>query len=106
MAKSGIKDVAKRAGVAVGTVSRVLNEHPSVTADVRARVKAVIAELGSRPDPFARSMRSKVSRLIGIVIPDLTNPFFAELVQCAERAAADYDHNVIFMSSFDDAAKE
>jgi LacI family transcriptional regulator len=104
--KSGIKDVAARAGVAVGTVSRVLNEHPSVTADVRARVKAVIEELGYRPDPFARSMRSKISRLIGIVIPDLTNPFFAELVQCAERAATDRGHNVIFMTSFDDAAKE
>jgi len=106
MAKRGIKDVAERAGVAVGTVSRVLNEHPSVTPEVRARVKAVIHELGYRPDPFARSMRSKVSRLIGIVIPDLTNPFFAELVQCAERAAADRGHNVIFMSSFEDAAKE
>ncbi|GLR83682.1 LacI family DNA-binding transcriptional regulator [Bradyrhizobium iriomotense] len=106
MAKRGIKDVAERAGVAVGTVSRVLNDHPSVTAEVRARVKAVIHELGYRPDPFARSMRSKVSRLIGIVIPDLTNPFFAELVQCAERAASEHGHNVIFMSSFDDAAKE
>ena len=106
MAKSGIKEVAERAGVAVGTVSRVLNDHPSVTAEVRARVKAVIQELGYRPDPFARSMRSKISRLIGIVIPNLTNPFFAELVQCAERAATDHGHNVIFMTSFDDAAKE
>jgi LacI family transcriptional regulator len=59
MAKHEIKDVAERAGVAVGTVSRVLNDHPSVTAEVRARVKAVIQELGYRPDPFARSMRSK-----------------------------------------------
>ena len=106
MAKHGIKDVAERAGVAVGTVSRVLNNHPSVAAEVRARVKAVIEELGYRPDPFARSMRSKVSRLIGIVIPDLTNPFFAELVQCAERAATELDHNVILMTSFDDRALE
>jgi LacI family transcriptional regulator len=106
MRKNGIRDVAERAGVAVGTVSRVLNKHPSVTAEVRARVEAVIAELGYQPDPFARSMRSKVSRLIGIVIPDLTNPFFAELVQSAERAATVHGHNVIFMSSFDDVAKE
>ena len=106
MAKNGIKEVAEHAGVAVGTVSRVLNNHPSVTAEVRARVKAVIEELGYRPDPFARSMRSKISRLIGIVIPDLTNPFFAELVQCAERAATELDHNVILMTSFDDGAQE
>ena len=106
MAKRGIKDVAERAGVAVGTVSRVLNDHPSVTAEVRARVKAVIEELGYRPDPFARSMRSKTSRLIGIVIPDLNNPFFSGLVQCAERAATAHNHNVIFMSSSDEIAKE
>lgn len=98
--------MAERAGVAVGTVSRVLNGHPSVTAEIRARVEAVIKELGYRPDPFARSMRSKISRLIGIVIPDLTNPFFAELVQCAEHAATAHGHNVIFMTSFDDAARE
>lgn len=90
----------------MGTVSRVLNEHPSVTPEVRARVKSVIEELGYRPDPFARSMRSKVSRLIGIVIPDLNNPFFSELVQCAERAATSHHHNVIFMTSFDDVTKE
>lgn len=106
MAKSGIRDVATRAGVAIGTVSRVLNDHPSVKDEVRARVKAVIAELGYQPDPMARSMRSKVSRLIGIVIPDLTNPFFAELVQSAERAATAHGHNVIFMSSYDDPVKE
>ena len=106
MAKTGIRAVAERAGVAVGTVSRVLNDHPSVTAELRARVKAVIEEFGYRPDPFARSLRSKVSRLIGIIIPDLTNPFFSELVQCAEQAATAYGHNVILMTSFDDVAKE
>lgn len=106
MAKNGIKVVAERAGVAIGTVSRVLNDHPSVTAEVRARVKAVIEDLGYRPDPFARSLRSKISRLIGIVIPDLTNPFFAELVQSVERAATEVDHNVILMTSFGDAAQE
>jgi LacI family transcriptional regulator len=51
-------------------------------------------------------MRSKTSRLIGIVIPDLNNPFFSELVQCAERAATAHYHNVIFMTSFDEVAKE
>ena len=105
MGKRGIKDVAERAGVAVGTVSRVLNDHPSVSPKF-ARVKAVIEELGYRPDPFARSMRSKTSRLIGIVIPDLNNPFFSGLVQCAERAATAHNHNVIFMTSFDEIAKE
>ena len=51
-------------------------------------------------------MRSKVSRLIGIIIPDLTNPFFSELVQSAEQAAAKHGYNIIVMTSFDRAAKE
>ncbi|UVD56967.1 LacI family transcriptional regulator [Rhizobium sp. Pop5] len=106
MSKVGIRDVAKLAGVSTGTVSRVLNDHPSVTKELRARVGEIIRELGYMPDPSARSMRSKVSRLIGIVIPDLTNPFFAELVQSAEQAAANHGYNIIVMTSFDHAAKE
>lgn len=106
MKKIGIRDVAKRAGVATGTVSRVLNGHASVTQDVRDNVRKVVEELGYRPDPHARSMRSKVSRLIGIVIPNLSNPFFAEVVQSAEQAAALHGYNVIFMTSHDDVSKE
>lgn len=106
MPKVGIRDVAKLAGVSTGTVSRVLNDHPSVTDELRTRVRSVIEELGYTPDPSARSMRSKVSRLIGIIIPDLTNPFFSELVQSAEQAAARHGYNIIVMTSFDHAAKE
>ncbi|MDH6271035.1 LacI family transcriptional regulator [Rhizobium leguminosarum] len=106
MSKVGIREVAKLAGVSTGTVSRILNDHPSVTKELRARVTAIIKDLGYTPDPSARSMRGKVSRLIGIVIPDLTNPFFAELVQSAEQAAANHGYNIIVMTSFDHAAKE
>ncbi|MFK0164958.1 LacI family DNA-binding transcriptional regulator [Rhizobium sp. NPDC090279] len=106
MPKVGIRDVARLAGVSTGTVSRVLNDHPSVTDELRARVKGIIEELGYMPDPSARSMRGKVSRLIGIIIPDLTNPFFSELVQSAEQAAAGHGYNIIVMTSFDHAAKE
>ncbi|HEX8048740.1 LacI family DNA-binding transcriptional regulator [Rhizobium sp.] len=106
MPKVGIRDVAKLAGVSTGTVSRVLNDHPSVTTELRERVRGIIKELGYTPDPSARSMRSKVSRLIGIIIPDLTNPFFAELVQSTEQAAANHGYNIIVMTSFDQAAKE
>jgi LacI family transcriptional regulator len=106
MSKVGIRDVAKLAGVSTGTVSRVLNDHPSVTKELRARVTGIIKELGYMPDPSARSMRSKVSRLIGIMIPDLTNPFFSELVQSVEQAAANLGYNIIVMTSLDHAAKE
>lgn len=106
MSKVGIREVATLAGVSTGTVSRVLNDHPSVTKELRARVTGIIKDLGYMPDPSARSMRSKVSRLIGIVIPDLTNPFFSELVQSAEQAAANHGYNIIVMTSLDHAAKD
>lgn len=106
MGRVGIREVAERAGVALGTVSRVLNDHPSVTPEVRRRVKAVIAELQYEPDANARGMRSKTSRLIGIVVPDLANPFFAELVQNVERAAQGFGHSVIMMSSQENAGVE
>ncbi|MBX5165800.1 MULTISPECIES: LacI family DNA-binding transcriptional regulator [unclassified Rhizobium] len=106
MSKVGIREVATLAGVSTGTVSRVLNDHPSVTKELRARVTGIIKDLGYMPDPSARSMRSKISRLIGIVIPDLTNPFFSELVQSAEQAAANHGYNIIVMTSLDHAAKE
>lgn len=99
----GIRDVAKKAGVAVGTVSRVLNDHPSVTAERRALIKSVIAELNYRPDVFAQSMRKKTSKTIGVIIPDLKNPFFAELIDIVERELGERGYNVFLVSSRESA---
>ncbi|BBE73369.1 LacI family DNA-binding transcriptional regulator [Oharaeibacter diazotrophicus] len=106
MARVGIRDVAARAGVSVGTVSRVINDHPSVTPEVRAAVKAIVAELDYRPDTFAQSMRRRTSRTVGVVVPDLANPFFAEILQSAERAARTAGHDVLFVSSLEDPDAE
>ncbi len=92
--------------MSVGTVSRVLNDHPSVTAARRERVQQVIAELGYRPDPLAQSMRRKSIRAIGVVIPDIRNPFFAELMQGIENEAKSLGYSVFFVSSDEDAEAE
>lgn len=101
-----IRDVAKRAGVSVGTVSRVVNGHPSVTPARRQLVQEAIAELKYRPDVFARSLRRRTSNTIGVIIPDIRNPYFAEMVQCIEIRARALGYSVLFVSSDEDPDAE
>jgi len=97
-----IRDVARKAGVSVGTVSRVVNGHPSVTIAKRALVQSAIAELRFRPDAFAQSLRKRTSNTIGVIIPDIRNPFFAEMMQCIEIEARGLGYSVLFVSSHED----
>lgn len=83
------KDVAQLAGVSQATVSRVLHDHPAVTEETRARVRAVLAETGYQPNLAARMMRTRRSGTVGLVVDDVTNPFYPELISSisAELAA-------------------
>jgi len=84
--KVSVKDVARRSGTSLGTVSRVINGGTSVSANARARVEQAIAELGYEPNAGARQMRSGRSGLIGILLPSLDVPFFGILAQSLEQA--------------------
>ncbi len=101
-----IRDVARRAGVGVGTVSRVLNNHPLVSKVARAAVESAIAELEYKPNAIAQNLRRSSSKTIGIVVPNLSNPFFAELVQATEEAARVRNNHVYLMNSLDDPSLE
>jgi LacI family transcriptional regulator len=90
-----IREVARLAGVSLGTVSRVINGHPTVAPDIRKRVQAAIDKLGFRPNRVARSLRSQQSHTFGLVIPDVTNPFFAELVKSLDQSASEVGYNII-----------
>ncbi|WP_406318490.1 LacI family transcriptional regulator [Streptosporangium sp. NBC_01639] len=90
-----IKDVAARAGVSVATVSRVLNDSPSVTEETRNRVYAVMRELNYVPNAVARSLRTEATRTLGLIIGDIVNPFFAELARAVEDAARAAGYTVI-----------
>ncbi|WP_431946098.1 LacI family DNA-binding transcriptional regulator [Actinacidiphila sp. bgisy167] len=92
---ASIKDVASRAGVSVATVSRVLNDHPSVRPDTRTRVLAAVAELGYRPNAVARSLRTDQTHTLGLVISDVLNPFFTELARSVEDEARALGYSVI-----------
>ena len=81
-----IKAVAALAGVSVGTASRVLSGHPATSADARERVAAAAAELDYQPNAQAKALRSARSQSLGLLVPDVRNPFFADLAHAAEQA--------------------
>lgn len=80
-----LADIAARAGVSIATASRALSGKPRVSREVVDRVRAVAAELGYRVDPIARALRDGSSRLVGMVVPGIGNPFFSQLVGAVEE---------------------
>lgn len=101
-----IRDVAKKAGVSVATVSRFLNSTGYVSQDAAAAVSAAVAELQYELNPVARSLNTKKSNLIGLILPDITNPFFPELARAVEDVALTYGYTVILCNSDEDPDKE
>ncbi|MFJ9779817.1 LacI family DNA-binding transcriptional regulator [Amycolatopsis sp. NPDC101161] len=95
----GIKDVAKRAGVSIGTVSNVVNRPHVVAAATRNRVLSVIEELGYVRDESARQLRAGRSRIMGLLVLDLGNPFFVDVARGAEQAAHAEGLNIITCNS-------
>lgn len=75
-----IKEIAKQSGVSVSTVSRVLNNNPSVAPEKRKRIQEVIDQLGFQPSMLARGMVSKETHTFAVIVPDITNPYFTSLI--------------------------
>src|SRR6185436_4053669 len=82
-----IYDVAKRARVSVATVSAVLNDSAFVSQTLKARVQSAVDQLGYEPNLVARSLAKQRTHTLGMVVPDISNPFFTEVVRGAEDAA-------------------
>jgi len=93
-----IKVVAAAANVSVATVSRVLNNHSNVTADVRDRVLRVADKLRYTPHAAARSLSSRRNRMLGVVLPDLYGEFFSELVRGVDQAAREHGLHLLVSS--------
>ena len=101
-----IHDVAKRAGVAPITVSRVINNTGYISPETRQIVNEAIAELGYVPNVLARSLRSKRTNTIALVLTDITNPFFTIMARGVEDTASDAGFNVIFCNTDESEDKE
>lgn len=104
--KPAIKDVARLAGVAVGTVSNVLNGRDTVRPQTRARVQEVIDRLHYVPNPTARRLRKGEITTIGAVVLDLANPFFTEIARGIEDRSAQDGFTVMLASSDEDLERE
>ncbi|MBY7144467.1 LacI family DNA-binding transcriptional regulator [Virgibacillus sp. NKC19-3] len=101
-----IKQVAKEAGVSVATVSRVLNNNGYVSQEALTNVKSVIEKLNYKPNSVARSLYNKTSNMIGLIVPDITNPFFPELARAVEDVAMIYGFKVVLCNSDQEPEKE
>ena len=101
-----INDVAKKAGVAPMTVSRVINQSGYTSPEVRARVQAAIDELGYMPNTLARSLRIRRTNTLALILTDITNPFFTTLARGVEDAASAAGYTVLFGNSDESEEKE
>ena len=98
-APATIRDVADRAGVSTATVSRVLAGIGNPKPDTAAAVMRAVEQLGYRPSGVARSLRMKRTRTLGLIVTDIQNPFFPELVQAADSAARGLNYSIILGSA-------
>ena len=101
-----IYDVAREANVSMATVSRVVNGNPNVKPATRKKVSEVIERLGYRPNAVARGLASKKTTTVGVIIPDISNIFYAELARGIEDIATMYKYNIILSNSDENKEKE
>jgi DNA-binding LacI/PurR family transcriptional regulator len=101
-----IIDVAKRAGVSVATVSRVINRRGNVRKNTEQRVLEVIKELKYIPNFSARSLRTEKTLTIGMIVPDITNPFFPIVFKGAESIVKQEGYTIILCNTFEDEYEE
>lgn len=106
--RATMKDVARLAGVGIKTVSRVVNREPGVSPAMAARVEAAVSELGYRPDAGASALRRADGRssAIGVVVDDVSNPFFAAMLRAVEEVAVRHGAVVLAGSADDDGGRE
>src|SRR5258708_30352077 len=101
-----IYDVARESGVSVFTVSAVVNNKSHVGKGLRERVEAAIRKLNYRPNLIARSLAKQRTHTIGMIVPDIANPFFPAVVRGAEDAAQRQGYNLLLCNSDDSLTKE
>ncbi len=104
--KPTIREVAKLAHVGLMTVSRVINNHPSVRATTRKKVEAAIAQLGYQQNEAARLLKGQRARMIGLIVPDLSDQFFATCAHTVQQIARAHGYMTLVVSSERDADLE
>ena len=104
--KPTIYDVAEKAGVSIATVSKVINDKPDVGQKTKKRIMQIIEEVGYHPSMVASALTGKHTHTIGLVIPDIANPFFAELARSVEDTGHANGYSVVICNTDNDPEKE
>lgn len=101
-----IKDIAKAAGVSPSTVSRALSDHPRISTETKVRIHGLAEEMGYTPSLLARSLVTRDTATIGVVITSVSDPFLAHLVTSIEEVAQEQGYSVLMSSSYLDPDRE
>lgn len=101
-----MRDIAERAGVSVNTVSRVLNNKPDISKETREKILKIAKELGYIKNVTASALRNRQTRIVGVILEDITNLFFAEVMKGIEAAARRHDYQLLLMNTGTDSKKQ
>lgn len=104
--KASMKEIAEAAGVSVATVSRVINDNGRFSEETRQKVLRIIKEMDYRTNIVAKSLRTNISNSIGVIVPDITNEFFASIVLAIEEYCFPYGYSVLICNTNEDKEKE
>jgi DNA-binding LacI/PurR family transcriptional regulator len=101
-----LKDIAQITGVSVMTVSKALRNEPDVSAETKAKIKALAQQMGYVPDSSAQGLRTKTTKLFGLVIPSTTNPIYARMVFAIEERAYELGYDVLLAQTMNQPDRE
>ncbi|WP_129599709.1 LacI family DNA-binding transcriptional regulator [Anaerophilus nitritogenes] len=103
---SNIREVAKKAGVGIATVSRYLNDTGYVSDEVKVKIKKAIDESNYKPNALARAIFTKNSKTIGLMVPNISNPFFNQMASIIEEYASNKGYHILLCNTDDNEEKE
>lgn len=103
---SNIREIAKKAGIGIATVSRYLNDTGYVSEESRKKIQKVVEELNYTPNALARAMFTKNSKIIGLMVPNISNPFFNQMASIIEEYAKNMGYTIFLCNTDDDKEKE
>ena len=101
-----IQDIAQKANVSLATVSRVINNYPYISKKTKQKVEAAIKEMNYVPSAYARSLSSQNSNIIGVVVPEISNPFFGGMIKGITQIADRENYNIILCNTNEDLVTE
>jgi DNA-binding LacI/PurR family transcriptional regulator len=101
-----LKDIAQLAGVSIMTVSKALRDAPDVSAATKSRIKSLAGQMGYVPDSSAQGLRTKTTKLFGLVVPSITNPVYARVIMAIEERAHELGYDLLFAHSLNKPERE